>query len=451
MHVKPGFTLSLAFFCKKLFNYWNERWAYMAEATIGQVVTVEHDPNARWNFVVNLWDIIFIMLGISMISRETVMPVLINQLTDSKLAIGLIPAIYSLGSSLPQLLIANFSERLRYKKPFVMLVGGAGERGGYLLIGLSIWLFAETAPGLTLVLFFVFLAYSAFCMGIGTPPWFDMIAKVIPTRRRGVWSGAGHGLGALTAVAGAYFVGYVLEAFAYPQNFVILFLVGFAIMMVSWVGLALTREPPSTTVKARVTMISYLQQLPALLRRDHNYARFLLSRTVAVLGTMATGFYMVYGIERFAVAGSTVGFLTAVLVASQALLGLVWGVVADRWGHKLVLTSGALLLMAAAVTAWFATGPVWLTAVFLLLGAAIAAELTSSLNIILEFCAPADRPTYIGLTNTLLAPTLALAPILGGWLAAFTGYRSLFLTAAICAGLGALLLLLWVREPREVR
>jgi len=423
----------------------------MAEATIGQVTEATSGRNARWNFVVNLWDIIFIMLGISMISRETVMPVLINHLTDSKLAIGLIPAIYSLGTSLPQLLIANFSERLRYKKPFVMLVGGAGERGGYLLIGLSVWLFAESAPTVALVLFFVFLAYSAFSMGIGTPPWYDMIAKVIPTQRRGLWSGLGHGLGALTAVAGASFVGYVLEGFAYPQNFVILFIVGFAIMMVSWGGLALTREPPSTTVKARVTMISYLKQLPTLLRRDHNYARFLLSRTVAVLGTMATGFYMVYGIERFQVAGAAVGFLTAVLVASQALLGLVWGVVADRWGHKLVLTGGALLLMLAALTAWLTTTQGGLTVVFFLLGAAIAAELTSSLNIILEFCAPEDRPTYIGLTNTLLAPTLALAPILGGWLATLTGgYHNLFLVAAACAGLGALLLILWVREPRRV-
>ncbi len=107
-------------------------------------------------------------------------------------------------------------------------------------------------------------------------------------------------------------------------------------------------------------------------------------------------------------------------------------------------------LTAAALTAWFAPSPAWLTPVFILLGISIAAELTSSLNIILEFCDPADRPTYIGLTNTLLAPTLALAPLLGGWIATLTdGYSTLFLTAAICAALGALLLFFWVQEPRQ--
>jgi hypothetical protein len=35
----------------------------------------------------------------------------------------------------------------------------------------------------------------------------------------------------------------------------------------------------------------------------------------------------------------------------------------------------------------------------------MSADSVSRMNIILEFCAPEDQPTYIGLTNTLLAPT----------------------------------------------
>ena len=39
--------------------------------------------NLRWNFGVNIIDITFITLGLSLISRETVMPVLVSKLTDS--------------------------------------------------------------------------------------------------------------------------------------------------------------------------------------------------------------------------------------------------------------------------------------------------------------------------------------------------------------------------------
>ncbi len=385
----------------------------MAELAVNDKAVTD---NARWNFGVSFWDVTFIMLGVSLVSRETVMPVLVAQLTSSKLALGLIPAIFSLGGYLPQLLFANFTERLRYKKPFTMWIGGLGERGPYLLMALTIWWLAGSAPALALVVFFCCLAATATALGAATPAWFDMIAKVIPVQRRGLYAGLGHGLGALMGVVGAYFVGRILATVAFPNNFALLFGLAFAIMAISWLGLALTREPPSKLVKAQLPLMRYLRQLPAILRRDRNYQRFLICRTIIQMGTMAGGFFMVYGIERFQIDGAGIGLLTAVLVAGQAVMGLIWGVLADRVGHKRVLATAAFALALAALAAWMADSQTWLVVTFALLGAYMAADTASGLNIILEFCAPEDRPTYIGLTNTLLAPVLTLAPLLGGWL-----------------------------------
>lgn len=417
----------------------------MAELAVNDNASTD---NARWNFGVSIWDVTFIMLGISLVSRETVMPVLVAQLTDSKLALGLIPAIFSLGGYLPQLLFANFTERLRYKKPFTMWVGGLGERGPYLLMALTIWWLAGSAPALALVVFFCCLAATATALGAATPAWFDMIAKVIPVQRRGLYAGLGHGLGALMGVVGAYFVGRILATVAFPNNFALLFGLAFAIMAISWLGLALTREPPSEMIKEQMPLTLYLRQLPAILRRDRNYQRFLICRTIIQMGTMAGGFFMVYGIERFQIDGAGVGLLTAVLVAGQAVMGLIWGVLADRFGHKRVLATAAFALALAALAAWMADSQTWLVVTFALLGAYMAADTASGLNIILEFCAPEDRPTYIGLTNTLLAPVLTLAPLLGGWLAMTVGYPGLFMTALLFASLGGLLMAFWVREPR---
>jgi len=417
----------------------------MAELAVNDNATTD---NARWNFGVSIWDVTFIMLGISIVSRETVMPVLVAQLTSSKLALGLIPAIFSLGGYLPQLLFANFTERLRYKKPFTMWVGGLGERGPYLLMALTIWWLAGSAPALALVVFFCCLAATATALGAATPAWFDMIAKVIPVQRRGLYAGLGHGLGALMGVVGAYFVGRILATVAFPNNFALLFGLAFAIMAISWLGLALTREPPSEMIKEQMPLTRYLRQLPAILRRDRNYQRFLICRTIIQMGTMAGGFFMVYGIERFQIDGAGVGLLTAVLVAGQAVMGLIWGVLADRFGHKRVLATAAFALALAALAAWMADSQTWLVVTFALLGAYMAADTASGLNIILEFCAPEDRPTYIGLTNTLLAPVLTLAPLLGGWLAMTVGYPGLFMTALLFASLGGLLMAFWVREPR---
>ena len=422
------------------------------EATVEPTIELTSAPTEskhwRWNFFVNVWDEIFVMLGINIVSRDTVMPALVAQLTTSKLAIGLIPAIFSLGMYLPQLLVANFSERMRYKKPYIMLASGPGERGAYLLMGLSIWLFAKSAPMLALTLFFIFLSISALCIGVAMPAWYDMIAKVIPTNRRGLFSGVGHSLGALASVVAAFFVGWVLERLLFPGNFAFLFLAAFIAMSISWIGLSLTREPPSETLKAHMPLTSYLRQLPTILRKDSNYLRYLLSRTTVQLGTMASGFYIVYGIERFQIDGATVGLMTAALVGSAAVMNLVWGFVGDRRGHKVVLASSAFALVLAALVAWQATSQSWLFATFILLGVYTAGDGVSSLNIILEFCTPQDRPTYIGLTNTLLAPVLSLAPLLGGVLVMAVGYTGLFVTACCCALVGGVLMTLWVREPR---
>lgn len=427
----------------------------MTQNTVEQLPiepTIEQQTqrNFRWNATVNGLDLVFFTLGMSLVSRETVMPVLVNSLTDSKLAIGLIPAVFSLSFYLPQLLVANFSERLRYKKPFVMIIAGPGERGAYLLIGLSIWLWALAEPQLTLALFFLFLAIGAICSGTATPAWYDMIAKVIPVQRRGIWSGVSNSLGAFSAVAGALLVGYILETVAYPQNFAYVFFLAFAAWIVSYVGLALNREPPSPVVKERISFVRYLRQLPSILRRDANYSRFLISRSTMQLGAMATGFFVVYGQERFQLTGSDIGLFTAVLVGSQAVMNLVWGMVADRHGHKVVLASAPFVMALAVASAWLAPSAALLTTTFVLLGAYLAADSVSSFNIIIEFCPPEDRPTYIGLTNTLLAPLLGLGPILGGWLATTAGYGGLFLAALAVALVGGLMMSLWVREPRRV-
>jgi MFS family permease len=407
--------------------------------------------NFRWNFSVNVLDIALIMFGTNLVSQATIMPLLVSRLTSSKVAIGLIPAIYSLGYLLPQLLTANFAERLTYKKPFVMLLGGLGERGPFLLIGLVIWGLAGPAPAVALVAFFLLLATSAVSNGVATPAWFDLIAKVIPVHRRGLWSGVANSLGAFLGIAGAALAGRILATWPFPRNFGLCFILAFVAMAISWVGLALNREPQSPTVKPHTELSHYLKQLPDVLRRDRNYVRFLISRSVANLGGMAAGFFMVYGAERFALGGTEVGTLTAMLVGSQAVMNLLWGAVGDRRGHKAVLCGTAFFMGLATLAVWMASSPAWLWATFILLGVSMAGDSVSGMNIILEFCAPEDRPTYIGLTNTLLAPVKALAPLLGGWLATWAGYQEMFVVALVVAALGGALLTLWVREPRHIQ
>ena len=209
----------------------------------------------------------FYALAISLVSRETILPLLVSQLTDSTISVGLIPAIFSLSFLLPQLFVANHAERMRRKLPFVLLGSGLLQRLPYPLIGLALLVFAVDAPEIALALFFVGISIAAFGGGIVTPAWFTMIGKVVPLRRRGIFFGLADGGGLLLGVVGAFFVGRVLDIVDYPGSFALLFLVAGVIHVISWFSLSLTREPASDDIKEAMPLQSLLPAIAGCLAR----------------------------------------------------------------------------------------------------------------------------------------------------------------------------------------
>jgi MFS family permease len=86
----------------------------------------------------------------------------------------------------------------------------------------------------------------------------------------------------------------------------------------------------------------------------------------------------------------------------------------------------------------------------ILIGFYNAGRRVSAMVIAFEFYEPADRPTSIGLTNTLLGPFFALGAIVGGVLILFLGYQAVFALSLIVAAGGVIFLVKAVHEPRRV-
>jgi predicted MFS family arabinose efflux permease len=127
------------------------------------------------------------------------------------------------------------------------------------------------------------------------------------------------------------------------------------------------------------------------------------------------------------------------------------GQLADRWSRKHVMEIGALAITISALLAWQAPDLSWFYLVFILAGVANTTFWTISMALTLDFGTETERPTYVGMANTLIAPGAILAPLLGGWLADTVGFGYTFIAAA-AAGLGtALLLFFLVKEPNSVK
>ncbi len=312
---------------------------------------VEH--NFNWNFTVNLLDGASFFFGASFASSSTILPLFVSKITTDPLPLGLLAMIAQGAWFLPQLFTANYVERLARKKPVVVNLGLFSERLPMWIIVLAAAL-AGRWPGLALALFLVSYAWHGLGAGIVATSWQDLIARCFPVNRRGRFFGLTMFLGAGTGAAGGLFSTWLLNTYPFPTNFVYTFAIAATAISISWVWLALAREPVQPVTAPRQSNRAFLAGLPDLLRRDLNFRRFLVARLLMALGGMGSGFVTVAAIQRWHVPDSTAGLYTVALLAGQTAANLVFGFLADRRGHKLSLELGTVAGVLGFLIAWLA-------------------------------------------------------------------------------------------------
>jgi MFS family permease len=409
-------------------------------------IAAEVEGNYRWNLAVNLLDGATFWFGISFISSSTIIPLFVSKLTTSPLLIGVVAVIAQGGWYVPQIFTANAIERLPRKKPVVIKLGLLLERLPVWLLVLAA-LLAGRFPTVALGVFFVGYCWRGFGGGVVAPAWQEMIARCFPVERRGRFMGTANFLGAAMGAAGAGVSTWFLTTFAFPLSFVYVFSIAGAAIAFSWVVLSLTREPAYPVTAPRQSNRQFLAQLPAIVRRDHNFRRFLAARSIMALGSMGTGFVTVAAVHRWQVSDGVVGVYTAAYWLGQTIGNLSLGFLADRFGNKLSLELGIAAAIIALAMAWLAPSPAWIYAVFVFLGINLSAVIGAGILVALEFPEPQRRPTYAGMTNTTVGMLSMAAPLLGAWLAG-ASYNWVFATSTFLNLAALLAMRLWVREPR---
>jgi MFS family permease len=408
------------------------------------------ERNYRWNFIVNAIDGASYWFGYSFISPAIILPLYISHFTSHPIIIGLIPFLGTAGFLLPQLFTANRVERAPLKKFFPVNIGFFTERLPVFLMAPAALFFARNNPALALVLFILLYAWYGFGAGTIIVGWQDMIAKIIPVERRGRFFGITNFIGSGAGILGAAVVPLVLERFEFPTGYVLSFVAASVLVFISWAALSLTREPPVANTKPVVSQTEYFRSLPAIVRSDPNFSRYLISQIVLAFSAMGAGFLAVYSAQHWNLPDSqAAGYIIAMQIG-QAVANPVVGFLADRKGHKLSMELSILLGTLAFGLAFLAPSPVWFYPIFFLRGWVMAGTMITSMTLVMEFTTPEHRPTYFGLANTIPGVASSVAPLIGGWLAGITGYPPIFLLSTLF-GVAGLAMLRWaVKDPRHV-
>lgn len=402
--------------------------------------------NLRHNYFFNVLDGAFFGLALGFASFVTIIPLFVSTLTDSPLLIGLIPAIHNMGWQLPQLIIANrVSQQSRYKPMILMLT--LQERLPFLVLALIAWLIPVIGARTALVFTFLLLIWQGLGSGFTANPWQSMIAKIMPPDRRGTFYGVQSAAANLLASLSAIAAGYLLNTFDSPLDFTVCFLLTSLAMGISWLSLAQTREPETPPATPPMGQKEFWRKLSAILKRDVNFRWFLTVRMLSQFALMGFAFYTVYAVQILGMNEFTVGILTSVLMGTQIIANPIMGWIGDRWSHCSLMAIGALAASLSGILAWLAPNPYWFFPVFILAGIASVSVWTVGLAMILNFGEEHERPVYIGLANTLIAPATIIAPLLGGWLAQRSGYPAAFIFSAIAGVATAIVLYGFVRDP----
>jgi MFS family permease len=408
-------------------------------------------PDHRHNLLALGADLALFHMGFAMVSPATILPAFATHLGAPNVVIGAIPAVMTVGWLLPALFAAGHAETLTRKLPFVMRYS-VWERVPFVVLTVLAFVTAERMPALTLGLLLVMLLVITGSGGFLLPAWMDIVGRAVPITLRGRFFAVANVMGHLGGLGAGVGTAWVLAAVPAPASFGVCFAGASVAAWLSYLALSVVREPPGPEPSPPQPLRRYLARMPGLLRRDPNLAWFLVARGCAVMASMATGFYTVHALRAHGALSWQAGVFTAVMLAGQIVGSLALGWLADRAGHRVVIMIGAAALLLGNLTAWSAPSLVFFLAVFALAGIHQAAVHVSNLNILLEFAPEtSERPTYVGLGNTSMAPLAFGSPIAAGLLADVVGLGPLFGLSAAFGAASLSLMAGKVRDPRAVQ
>lgn len=402
--------------------------------------------NLTRNYIAHLVHGMLGQTGFRFINAPTFIPAYLLMLSGgSSVVVGIALSLQGFGQMLTPMVGANLIGHRKTVLPIGFITGSL-MRLCVLLMGLA-GFFLE--PDATLIaVIFLMLLFGVF-EGMQGVIFNFLMSKVIPVNKRGRLTGFRNFLAGIVSagvayIGGTYLIGEDLSISGYSWTFVM----AFALTSLGLLSLTLVREPEPPSVNPRVSLLQQFRDVPAFLRTDPEFTRFFVARAIATMGKMALPFYILFAGQSIGLSGQTLGIVTFAFTISGTISNLIWGAMADARGFRLVFLCSSLLWVAATVLLMASPTFMLTVLVFAGIGAAVQGFDNSSRNIVLEFGDRANAPLRIAIANTTSQVTGAAGPLLGGLLAAWLGYETVFGLSVMFLLLGALVIFFYVPEPR---
>ena len=400
------------------------------------------------------------MTGFRLFNAPTFLPAYLHLLSGSDFMVGLGQSLQQLGSAVSPVIGATQIEHRKRVLPVSMLMGTL-MRVQILGVALA-GFFLGGRTLLIVVLTFLFLL--GLFGGAQQVAFQTLLAKVIPTARRGRLQALRNVTGGAIAAGLAWVAGrYFIQRNLLGNGYGVTFLLAFALTSLGLTALRLLMiEPIPPTIRAKSRIRDRVREFPVLLTQDRHFMFFLIAQILTTAARVAAPFYILFAGGSMPLDGKTLGILSLAYLGADTVTNMGWGLSGDRFGFRSTFI-GALIVWIAA-TALLTGAPAlaashggigamlgvrtWIFIAFFGLGAAQSGFLMSSQTMVLEFGARDDMPMRLALTSTAQGIMNAISPLLGGFLAAIFGYQVLFGVSIVFLVAALIIFVILIEEPR---
>ena len=403
--------------------------------------------NLTRNFIAHLAHGMLGQTGFRFINAPTFIPAYLLMLSGgSNLVVGLALSLQGLGQMITPMVGANLISHRSRVLPIGFMLGSL-MRLCVLLMGLAGFLLEDQ---MTLIAVVILLGLFGLFEGMQGVTFNFLMSKVIPVSKRGRLTGFRNFLAGLTSAGVAYIGGtYLIGADSSVEGYSWTFIMAFALTATGLLMLLGVREPEPPTLRAQTSLGQQLREVPALLKAEKSFRRYIVARAIATMGRMAMPFYILYAGQTIGLSGETLGIVTFAFTMSGTFSNLLWGYLADARGFRLVMLMTSVLWILSMLLLLVSTDFIVTVIVFVGIGAATQGFENAARNIVLEFGDRENLPVRIALANSVSQVTGSIGPLLGGVLSTALGYESVFIVSIVFLGIGASLIFLRIPEPRR--
>jgi MFS family permease len=291
---------------------------------------------------------------------------------------------------------------------------------------------------------------------VANPAWTAVVARIIPPRRRPRVNGNRWAILSVVTAAGGAAFGWLLDVVPSPLNFQLVFVASFVAGLVSIYFFGQIRlpddapDPGPTRLPPRPAPLRP-GDLVAAWRRYPSFSRFMLTSFVYRIGlNLPVALYSIYAVREAHASNTIIGLQST--AGNLALVGsyLLWGRLAARRGHRIVLLVATAGLSLYPFATALVREAIWLIPVTVIWGIFASGIDVSFFEALLHSC-PSDRlQTFVAINSALANVVIFLAPIGGTLLADVIGIRLALITAAVVSLLGSILFYAMAVAKEEV-